>query len=414
MQLEKYSMGVGDRFAHQGKAQLQAFVQAKEAGIAVTPVWNKSNREHIIIHTHPDDVRMEADTAVQSLSWQNAYHVDADHIGLDTVDRFIPGCDFFTLDVADFTGKQAPEKDIQEFVQSHAHLAGAIQLPGIETPLQITTEQIQRTAERYLLAVQEAGKIYRYIAARRTPDRFITEVSMDETNTPQTPDELLVILAALAAEKIPAQTIAPKFTGRFNKGVDYVGDPQAFALEFASDTAVIQYAIHHFDLPENLKLSVHSGSDKFAIYPIINEVIKKFNSGLHLKTAGTTWLEEVIGLAQAEGEGLSVAKEIYARSYERFDELCNPYATVIDIEPSMLPAPAVVQEWDGIQFANALRHDQNCPDYNPHMRQLIHVGYKVAGEMGPVYLSALEACSDTIAEGVTFNILERHIKPIFG
>src|SRR5207302_4026594 len=161
-----------------------------------------------------------------------------------------------------------------------------------------------RIAGKYLRAVQEAGKIYRHIAAAKGEGRFITEVSMDETDSPQTPPELLVILAALAAEGIPVQTIAPKFTGRFNKGVDYVGDLAQFEKEFDEDLSVLTFAVREFGLPDTLKLSVHSGSDKFSIYPIINRLIKKHGAGLHVKTAGTTWLEEVIGLAEAGGEAL--------------------------------------------------------------------------------------------------------------
>ena len=112
--------------------------------------------------------------------------------------------------------------------------------------------------------MQEAGRIYRHIAAAKGEGRFITEVSMDETDSPQTPPELLVILAAIADEKIPMQTIAPKFTGRFNKGVDYVGDLVQFEKEFSDDLAVIAFAVRKYGLPANLKLSVHSGSDKFS------------------------------------------------------------------------------------------------------------------------------------------------------
>jgi hypothetical protein len=115
---------------------------------------------------------------------------------------------------------------------------------------------------------------------------------MDETDYPQTPVELLIILAAIADEKIPIQTIAPKFTGRFNKGVDYVGDVVQFTREFNEDLAAIAFAITTYGLPENLKLSVHSGSDKFSIYKAIHDAVKKFDAGVHLKTAGTTWLEE--------------------------------------------------------------------------------------------------------------------------
>src|SRR6516225_625247 len=147
---------------------------------------------------------------------------------------------------------------------------------------------------------------------------------MDETDSPQTPPELLVILAALADERIPIQTIAPKFTGRFNKGVDYVGDLAQFEKEFRQDLAVIAFAVRKYGLPANLKLSVHSGSDKFSIYAPIRRAITRFEAGMHLKTAGTTWLEEVIGLAEAGGEGLDLAKTIYGKALEKREALCAP------------------------------------------------------------------------------------------
>lgn len=128
-----------------------------------------------------------------------------------------------------------------------------------------------------------------------------------------------------------------KFFGRLNKGVDYVGDPLKFAVEFESDLMVIDYTIKEFGLPENLKMSIHSGSDKFAIYPHIGSIIKKYDKGIHLKTAGTTWLEEVIGLAKSGGKALDFVKDIYAKSLEKIDELCTPYADVIDINHSSLP-----------------------------------------------------------------------------
>ena len=413
MQLEKYSMGIGDRFAHQGKAQLQAMVQAKDAGIDIAPVWNKSHREHTIIHTEPASVRAEADAAVSALNWGGPYHVDADHIGLKNVDLFIDASDFFTLDVADFTGQAASEDDITTFVEKQAKYVGELSVPGLDETFHITKERIEEIAGKYLLAVQEAGKIYRYIENKKGADNFITEVSMDETDNPQTPEEMFFILAALAEAKIPAQTIAPKFTGRFNKGVDYVGNVAQFAKEFEQDLAVIAFAIQEFGLPANLKLSVHSGSDKFSIYGPIHKAITKFGTGLHLKTAGTTWLEELIGLASAGGEGLEIAKEVYACALGRYDELCEPYATVIDIDQAKLPDANTVAGWSGEQYANTLRHDQSCDTYNPHFRQLLHVGYKVAAEMGERYLDALKEFQDVIAKNVTENIFDRHLKRIF-
>src|SRR3982751_1880361 len=284
LKLEKYSFGVGDRFAHQAKAQLRACVQAAEAGVDVTPVWNKSYREHGIVGSKPPSVLAAAEAAVKELGWNKSFHVDADHIRLDIVDEFIETSDFYTLDVADSIGEPAADEDVQAFVERHPELVGRIEIPGISEPFETTREEIERIARKFLKAVQDAGAIYRHVASVKGEGRFIAEVSMDETDSPQTPPELLVILAAIADEGIPAQTIAPKFTGRFNKGVDYVGDLAQFEKEFHDDLAVIAHAVGRYDLPDNLKLSVHSGSDKFSIYPIIRRTLLKFDAGLHIKT----------------------------------------------------------------------------------------------------------------------------------
>jgi hypothetical protein len=406
-------MGIGDRFAHQGEAQLAAFVKAKELGVDVTPVWNKSNREHLIVHSEPPSVRAEADAAVTALGWQAPYFVDADHIGLKTVDGFVATSDFFTIDVADFIGKPAADEAIAAFVGAHAKYAGALRVPGIDGALDVTRERIDAIARKYLYAVQEAGKVYRHIAQAKGAGAFVPEVSMDETDQPQTPVELLFILAAIGAERIPVQTIAPKFTGRFNKGVDYVGDVARFEREFNDDLAVIAYAIAEFGLPANLKLSVHSGSDKFSIYPAIRRAIRRTGAGLHIKTAGTTWLEELIGLAAAGGDGLQIAKDVYAEALGRFDELCGPYATVIDIDTTKLPSAAEVAGWDGQRYASTLRHDQVSPHYNLHVRQLLHVGYKVAAQMGERYTGALVANRAVVAQNVTENLFDRHLKRVF-
>lgn len=413
MILEKYSFGIGDRFGHQGKAQLQAIINSKKAGVNITPVWNKSHREHTIIGTSPASVRKEADEAVRALKWKGSYRVDADHISLKNAGLFIDSSDFFTLDVADFIGQTANEADVKTFVSKYKKYTGSLTIAGIDEKFSITTKQIEAIAKKFLLAVKEAGKIYRHIEEVKGTDNFITEVSMDETDLPQTPIEMFFILAAIADEGIPAQTIAPKFTGRFNKGVDYVGDVTQFEKEFNQDLAVIAFAVEKFGLPKNLKLSIHSGSDKFSLYKPINKALKKFNTGLHLKTAGTTWLEEIIGLAMAGGSGLAIAKQIYRQALARFDELCGPYKTVIDIDKEKLPTPEVVDLWSSAEYADALRHNQACNKYNANFRQLLHVAYKIAAEMGEDYLNALEKHEKVIAEQVAKNIYQRHIKPIF-
>jgi hypothetical protein len=195
--------------------------------------------------------------------------------------------------------------------------------------------------------------------------------------------------------------------------VDYVGDLAKFTEEFSNDVAVIAFAVRHYGMSSNLKLSVHSGSDKFSLYGPIHRTLRKFDAGVHLKTAGTTWLEELIGLAEADGEGLDLAKEIYAEAYSQREQLCAPYAAVISIDPARLPAPESVGGWSSEQFVSALRHDPKSSAYNPNLRQLLHVGFKVAARMGTRYLDLLSLMETTIAKNVTGNLFDRHLKPLF-
>ncbi len=413
MDLGKYSFGTGDRFNHQGRAQLRALMRANEAGIPITPVWNKSNREHDIVHSVPEGTRAEADEAVKALGWKGAFFVDADHINRSNVERFIVPSDFFTLDVAANIGGEASPDDVAAFKRFCATLGSSVQVPGLGETIVVRDSLLDEMAGKYLAAVKEAGKIYRHIKEQKGAGRFVTEVSMDEVESPQSPVDMLFILKMIADEQIPVQTIAPKFTGRFNKGVDYEGNVDQFAKEFEADVLVIDFAVREFGLPADLKLSVHSGSDKFSIYPVISRILKKYDKGLHLKTAGTTWLEEVIGLSVSGEEGLSAVKDIYAKALERKAELCGPYADVIDIDDTKLPGPKDVAGWTGEKFARTLRHIPDQPEYNPHFRQLMHVAYKVAAEMGDQYTGLLQKYAEITGNCVEENIYDRHLKRLF-
>ena len=411
--ISKYSMGVGDRFGMEGPAQLRAFQSALDRGVTITPVWNKSNREHSLIGTLPENVRAEADDAVKSCGWKGAYCVDADHIGLATVDKFLSSSDFFTIDVADVIGKAASDGAIAEYVDDMQRFAGALTIPGVAEPVFVSHASLREIAAKYLFAVEEAGRVYRHIAERKGEGNFITEVSFDEANTPQTPAELFFILAAAARERIPVATVAPKFTGEFLKGIDYVGDIQRFTREFEDDLGVLAFAKQTFGLPSSLKLSIHSGSDKFSLYPIMHRALKKADAGIHLKTAGTTWLEEVIGLAAAGGDGLAFAKALYHEAYGRYDEMAKPYLTVIAIDRQSLPTPAKVDEWNAEEYVAALEHDQSCRRFNINFRQMVHISFRLAASKRSQYLALLQANRASIETLVPNNILKRHIQPLF-
>ena len=406
MEIGKYSWGIGDRFTHQAEAQLKAMILAKNAGIDIVPVWNKSNREHTFIHSEPASTRAAADAAVKAVGWKGSYFCDADHINMNNVDRFLDACDFFTIDVSGFIGKEASREEIDAFIEANRKF--------MNKPLTIKEKQVRNIAKKFLFAIKEASKIYQYIVKAKGEDNFVTEISMDEVSDSQSFVEFFFILCAIAQYKIPVQTIAPKFTGRFNKGVDYIGDIKQFAIEFEEYLIGIEYAIREFNFPKNLKLSIHSGSDKFSIYPVMGELIKKYDKGIHIKTAGTTWLEEIIGLAEAGREGLAIAKKIYERAYMYRDEVISPYATVIDIDFSKLPDPYEVLFWDGKRFAETVRHDQTNPNYNPDFRQLMHIAFKIAADMDTIFTDALKENADIIEKQVTENLWDRHIKLLFG
>ena len=231
MKLGKFSLGVGDRFSHQGVAQLRGILKANSHGLDISPVWNKSNREHTYVHSVPADTRKEADAAVAALGYKGKYFVDADHINLSNVAPFVDHSDFFTLDVAAFIGKESKAEDIQAFVASCEKYMGKLAIPGLDHPLVVTKELLEEIAGNFLAATQQAADIYNFLKNAKGEGNFITEVSMDEVEKPQTPIVLLFILKMLADKGVPAQTIAPKFTGRFNKGVDYTGDLDQFAKE---------------------------------------------------------------------------------------------------------------------------------------------------------------------------------------
>jgi len=413
MKLEKYSLGLGDLFGRQGKSLLAAIIDASNAGVEISPVWNKSHREHTIIGTTPADTRAEADEVARLRGWSGHYFVDADHINLKTVDLFIESCDFFTLDVADFINQPAKPDELDEFVAGCEKYTNIVSMPAGMDELIGGQDTIRAIGNKFLTAVKQAGNLYRHIAAKKGVGNFVIELSMDETDTPQSPLELLFILAAAAQEGLPLQTIAPRFIGNFNKGVDYIGETDKFEIDFERNLAIVEFAREEFGLPKGLKLSIHSGSDKFSIYEPINKALKKFDAGLHVKTAGTTWLEELTGLAIAEGEGLRIAKHIYAQAFSRIDELTKTYKNVVNINPKRLPQPEVVAGWDGKRYADELRHDDSCSRYNPHFRQLLHVAYKVAAEMGKEFTDAVADCQSTIGPNVTENIFQRHIKPLF-
>jgi hypothetical protein len=407
MQLSRFSIGTGDRFGLEGEAQIAAFMELRAHGGEADIVWNKSNREHVIIGSSPADQASAAAAAIKNTGWDGKWFVDADHISLKTVDWFLPHCNFFTVDVAETIGKKASAEAQATYLARAQFL-----LKKGAAPVPVAQADIEAVADKFLAAVQEAGKTYRYIAAKKPKDSFVVELSMDETDVPQTPAQVAAILVAVAAEKIPLVTFAPRFPGKFLKGIDYVGDVAEFLAAFEAETSIALWAADRLGLPKGFKLSVHTGSDKFRLYRGIHEIVARLGAGVHLKTAGTTWLEEIVGLAEAGGDGLALAKRVYAAAYARIDELTAPYANVVEIDKTRLPRPEAVAAWDSPSFVNALRHEPGSSTMQPDMRQLMHVGFRIAAEMGREYTDALAEYRGSVARNVQRNLYVRHLLPI--
>ncbi len=407
MRLSRFSIGTGDRFGLEGEAQIAAFKELRAHGGEADIVWNKSNREHVIIGSSPADQANAAATSIKNTGWDGKWFVDADHISLKTVDWFLSHCNFFTIDVAETIGRQASAGARAAYLAQAQFL-----LEKGAAPVAVIQADIETVADKFLAAVQEAGNTYRYIAERKPKDSFVVELSMDETDAPQTPAQVAAILVAVAAEKIPLSTFAPRFPGKFLKGIDYVGEVAEFVSAFEAETKIVLWASDRLGLPKGFKLSVHTGSDKFKLYKGIHEIVTRLGAGVHLKTAGTTWLEEIVGLAEADGEGLALAKRVYAAAYARIDELTAPYANVVEIDRARLPRPGEVAAWDSKTFVNALRHEPGSQTMQPDMRQLMHVGFKIAAEMGQEYTGALVEYRESVARNVQRNLYARHLLPI--
>jgi len=419
--MQPYSFGIGDRFAQQGPFLLKAFKEAERQGILITPVFNKSHREHETVGSRPKSVLEEAEQAIQLLDWTYKYGIDADHIGLDTIHQYLDYANFFTIDVAKYIGKKAPDEQIKAFVsKSQKKLTSPLSIPGINEAISLGRDDITKTARQYLFAIQKAAEIHSVIAKHKKSENVYIEISMDEVEQPQTPAELLLILAMIAEEGIPIDTIAPKFCGRFNKGVDYEGDLEQFAAEFENDLCILRFITGEYGLSKHPKLSVHTGSDKFSLYPIMNKLIKKHDAGLHLKTAGTNWLAEAAGLAlsgnenkRGSGEGLKLVKEIYKGAYQRFRELTGPYEHVLNIDEQQLPSPSQVVGWSGSDFSEALMNKPESEAYNPSFRQLMHTAYKIAAEKSEQFLPLLKKYEQQTGHYVFENIYNNHLKPLF-
>jgi len=286
------SLGFGDRLGLATPGHIAAVRDTKFAPIFA----QQSVRENARTGRTPQQVMDDAKRAVEAAKWDSAWGADADHIKIpDDISPFVEaGYTFFTVDPGEHVDNSA-DKDSLEILKGKVGSINWDELSalylnqnGNQTWGNFETESLVRAAVKYGRAIQHAVTMFRHLS--ELTDAVDFEVSVDETDSPTSSLEHFFIANELMRVGVRFTSLAPRFIGRFEKGVDYIGDLNALDVELAKHAAVTT----HFG---TYKISLHSGSDKFSVYPL---VAKHWGARIHVKTAGTSYLEALRVLAKHE------------------------------------------------------------------------------------------------------------------
>ncbi|MBI5950449.1 MAG: hypothetical protein HY865_02220 [Chloroflexi bacterium] len=369
------SFGFGDRLGLATPGHIEAL---QHSTFNLKPVFaQQSIRENTRTGRNPQQVIDDAKRAVDAAKWDSAWGADADH--LKTVDDFPPfvdaGYTFFTVDPGEHVDNAAdtdsPEVLKQKVTALNWDELSALYLSGNsdqaspwrrgDTWGRFDAESLMRAAVKYVKAIQHVASMFKRLSEMK--DAFDFEMSVDETDAPTTPLEHFFIANELTRLGVKFTSLAPRFIGRFEKGVDYIGDVNALDVELAKHAAVTA----HF---RSYKLSLHSGSDKFSVYPLM---AKHWGERLHVKTAGTSYLEGLRVLAVTEP---NLFERIWMLGLERYPTDRATYHVSAEIEK----APAEVSP--------ALLDDF-------HAREILHVTFGSAlMQLGDEIRSALVKHAD--------------------
>ena len=375
------SFGFGDRLGLATPGHIAA-VQATN----FAPIFaQQSVRENTRTGRTPQQVMDDARRAVDAARWEVPWGADADH--LKTVDDLPPfvqaGYTFFTVDPGEHVDNTADTDSLDVLKQkiagfnweelSSLYLNGN----GEQTWGSFDAETLMRATIKYGKAIQHAAVMYRRLSDLK--DAFDFEVSVDETDSPTTPFEHFFIAHELTRLGVRFTSLAPRFMGRFEKGVDYIGDLSALDAELEKHAAVTT----HFG---TYKLSLHSGSDKFSVYPLI---AKHWGRRIHVKTAGTSYLEALRVLAKYTPD---LFLKIYFLGCERYEIDKHTYHVSAQLErlPSADDLPALLNDF--------------------HARQLLHVTFGSAlAQFGRELREALTQHETAYLEGLQAHF-EKHLQ----
>lgn len=396
----KKSFGFGDRL---GQATAGHVASLRQTGGSLAPIFaQQSVRENTRIGRTPQQVMDDALWGLVQSGWLEEWGADADHIKEAAhIAPFVnAGYTFYTIDPSDYVDNEAQVDDSEALWQKVHNLPwqqlqtsyeafeaeyvdGSIALDSIS--LQFSRESLARALAKYGRALAYTVEISNEINRQLGGRPFDLEMSVDETDTPTSIEEHYLVANELLKRDVPVVSLAPRFVGKFQKGVDYMGDLDEFANELNGHTAVMR----HFDC---YKLSIHTGSDKFSIYGIVNEAA---GGKVHVKTAGTSYLEALRVVSQVNPQ---LFREILDLGHQQFEIDRKTY--FLDCRPENVPAASDLSDQD----LPALLEDFDA-------RQLLHVTFGSALDVyGNLLHATISANEDAYDRGLAAHFT-RHLLP---
>ncbi len=353
----KVTMGLGDRLGLAGRGHIRAVRPYK-----VSPVLaQQSVRELTLTRRTFQDVLDSSTWAVFAEGFHSPWGADGDHLkSPDKVaEALAAGFTMITADVSDsLKGKFASASDA-EAAQAYAALDAGFrkEVEGryldrafplkAGGELRFDADQLRRAVLIYGDAIAHAGRLYQAAVAARGAGRFDFELSIDETDFPTTPQAHFFMAREAARAGISFTSLAPRFVGEFQKGIDYIGDLPEFEKTFAAHAAIAATL--------GYRISVHSGSDKFAVFPIVGRLT---GGTYHIKTAGTSWLESLRVVAAKDP---ALFREVYAGAMDGYARARALYHVTPDLG-------AIPGARDAARITPALLDDVNA-------RRVLHIAY---------------------------------------
>jgi hypothetical protein len=393
------SAGCGDRLGLATPGHIRAL---RSAGELAPILAQQSMRENARTGRTPQQVLDDAMWGAFQEGWREPWGADADHLKTTAdIDLCVAaGYTFYTVDPGDHVDNEAhtaPKNLLDSKVASlpwdrlddsperltARYLSAKYEVEGIV--LMFDEVSLARAAAKYGGAIAHTAEMYRHLAAKMVGHVFELEVSVDETETPTSPLEHFFVANELRRLEVQWVSLAPRYIGRFEKGVDYIGDIAEFAAELAKHAAIARSMGPY-------KLSIHSGSDKFRVYPAFARHAGRL---VHLKTAGTSYLEALRAIAEAEPE---LFRKILAYALDRYEEDSATYHVSADPGKVPLPASLPLEELVGVLdlFDG---------------RQVLHVTFgSVLERFGASLLAALAANEEVYYRALEVHF-HRHFEP---